>query len=530
MAAYNRQFTFANHTGGSGDKDTLPESLANNEHMLVAVWDYSTTPGTGNLVYLKDGSATEVNLQLLRPYTRAGNSDRAAFFLFRGNSSSAGSYVLRTKNLPYACISAIIFTAKPNFWVKTTTNDLGAGEGTATGLNLVSPSLAPDYADPALALNAPPALAFGLMTHNIDGSAVPSDSALDADTAGGWTLVHKQEDYDGASQPGATQYKSLTSTSAITSRFQIAVATVAYLSQLAIVVDPPEVYRLMGGTQGTGWFGNDNAGGADSSDTLVHPTFVPVNQLVVYGSSLYNHTPTAAELISDDGSNAWVKRTGVAHNDLGAHNDGSWTFYDSLLSSPLTSITINTSSVLGDNAKWGQAMAWVIENPDTVNGYATAIPIIRSQTDATVIDPTNGGSNPLLPPTTLGLALWGITNRGHTEDFLPIVISDARFSELLHHTQLHVITNLGSTPPVYGSFHNSYTQSGSGLGAVISDGLPISPTIDFNGPVGLSARTHSVLMFYNILGGTPVGGGGGGGLGDIFHGTVFGRRAIRRAA
>jgi hypothetical protein len=473
-----RAFTFKINTNGSGNEDVLPESLTSGQHALFAVWSYSHVPAVGDMVYVKDGGS-EVNLELIQPYTRAGNSDRLSFWLLR--NAAAGSYVVRSKSLAYGGISGIIFEAKRNFAVQFTTNAAGSGEGTATGLNLISGALSPRFSS---------AMAFGAMTHNTDGSPNPSDSDLDADTAAGWTLVHKQQDYDGAAQPGASQYKILSSTASVTSRFSIAVATVSYLSQMVIVSEPPAFRLILGGTTGNGVYGQESAGGPDGVDTITLDPPALAGQLIGPVLSSYQYDPDETNL-SDDGSNTWAVHAQQSYGGTG--NDGSITLFKSRLDNDMSALTY-TGPVSGDAGRYGRFFLYVIENPDTVNGWDTATPVTRVEAPATSVDPA--GVTPFSPTTDSTFVIVAWANRGHSVEIAdPLDIPAEFLAELF-----------------YEGTQNSDTASGSAGGTLYESLADYAPVIGFNGTTGSSATVRSLIAGFNVLGGEPGG--------SVFNGTI----------
>lgn len=257
-----------------------------------------------------------------------------------------------------------------------------------------------------------------------------------------------------------------------------------------------DVTRIMGGTDNRGWFGNDAFGGADNSVTTTFSPAIPAGYGLIAFQSLYNYTPSDASLWALTGSgNALALSTGAqrAHNAAGS-NDGSVTFYHCVLASNCSSCTYDaTALAAGDSGRYGQIVFYVVKNPDTTNGFYTGTPVTNTQTSTTSVNPGT-----ITLPTNDCLELFGWTNRGHTEDLLPLSISPSVFPTELQHTELHVVT---SSPSEFGSVHNSITQSGSVMGYRNQSGGTHTPTVTFTGSSPTTAAAHSVLVAYNIAGG-----------------------------
>lgn len=281
------------------------------------------------------------------------------------------------------------------------------------------------------------------------------------------------------------------------------------------------ITRVMGGTDGRGWWGNDAFGGADSTVSTTFGPVIPAGYGVIVCLAIYGYTPADASLLSIAGASNTL--TMDDQIDYGGGVGGSVTFFSSVLVSDCNAIGYDATSLpAGDNGRYGQMMFYLVRSPDTVNGFKTATGITRVQTSTSVIDTTSLGANPLLPPTSDVLAILGWTNRGHTEDLLPLTVP-SEFETDLQHTKLHTFTN---SPTDFGSVHNSITQSGSFIATRYTAGTAYAPVVTFEGPSPTSSEVRSVLTAYNILGGSPTTGA----VGSVFHSPVFGRRVIRRAA
>jgi hypothetical protein len=263
------------------------------------------------------------------------------------------------------------------------------------------------------------------------------------------------------------------------------------------------VTRIMGGTDGRGWFGNDAFGGRIVAPvTTTFATAIPAGYGLILHQTLYNYTPSDASLLSLAGSgNALALSAGAqrAHNSAGS-NDGSVTFYHTVLASPCSSITYDASSLpAGDDGRYGHMVMYVVAAPDLVNGFYTATPRTNTQVSTTSVNPGT-----ITLTTSDSLVLFGWVNRNHSEDLLPLSISPAVFPTELQHTKLHVVTN---SPTDFGSVHNSITQSGSVMAyRRQAPGGTFTPVVTFTGPSPTTAAAHSVLAAYNILGGTATGG------------------------
>jgi hypothetical protein len=473
MADYHSAFSVLNAV--SGTVDTASKAVAAGQHILVPVWGYDTAIASGDLVYLKDGGG-EVSLGApIQQFSRTGNSDECACFLLR--APAAGNYVIRSKNNSYRVAPPIVFTAQPNFWIRVSANSEG------TGTTFTSAAVVPYWTD---------SLAIGYATHNSDGGG----STLSAQAT--WTLIHKQEDYDGAYQPGIAQYKKLASTSSLTSA-PTCDTSVSYMSLLIVISDPPDVYMLTGGTTSKGFFGTEDGGGADSTGDVQFPFGgIPADQAIAVGLSLYDYTPADASLMTIAGAgNSLTKTAGI---DDGASNDASYTWFHTPtpLASTCTSVGYDgTSLPAGDAGRYGQIVALVMRYPDTVNGIYTATAVTNVQTSATAL---NAGT--LTLPTTNCAEVWGCTIRGHASDLQPVVVTPTEFETHLRHVQWAVT----SEPPTdYPCWHNSTIISGPAGAKVTTGGGTSSITVTLDAATGSGRTVHTA---YNLAGGTVPGGGG----------------------
>lgn len=263
----------------------------------------------------------------------------------------------------------------------------------------------------------------------------------------------------------------------------------------------PDVYRLMGGTDGRGFFGNQNLGGAISAPVVkTFPSVIPAGSALIVFQTLYNYTPSDASLFSLTGaSNTLTLSTGAqrAHNAAGS-NDNSVTFYHAVLASDCTSCTYDAASLpAGDDGRYGQMAFYVVRYPDTVNGFFTGTPVTNTQTTTTSINPGT-----LTLPTNNCLELFGSSTRGHANDLLPVVESPDEWPDFLKHEYFDFVPQPTADYPA--AFQNSIIASGAVAGRVNTNGGTSTPVWTFTGSSPTTGSAHSVLVAYNILGGSPV--------------------------
>jgi hypothetical protein len=262
----------------------------------------------------------------------------------------------------------------------------------------------------------------------------------------------------------------------------------------------PDVYRVMGGTTGQGWFGNDAAGGRQTSPLVT--TFAPVipagYSLVVY-QTLYNYTPSDASLLALAGASNTLTLTPGAQraHDASGSNDNSVTFYHSgPLANSCSSCTYDMTGLpAGDDGRYGQMQFYVVRYPDTVNGFFTATPVTNSQTSTTSVNPGT-----LTLPTNNCLELFGASTRGHANDLLPVVESPDEWPDELKHQYFDFVPQPAADYPA--AFQNSTIASGAVAGRVNTSGGTSTPVWTFTGSGPATGAAHSVLVAYNILGGT----------------------------
>lgn len=503
-ATHDSSFNFKIDTGGSGNQSSDAKSISAGQHIVVVVWNYSTVPTSGSITYNKDGGGAVSAGAPIQVRSRSGTNDRGAAFIIR--APGAGSYVINSVSLPYVGLSAHVFNAKANFWIRT--SDGAAGEG--SGTTFTSGSVTPRFES---------SVAYGYWTHNTDGGGT---SAMTV--PGGWTLAvgpntnsHKAEDYDGASQPGGCAYRNLTDTTPLTFAPTCANST-GYLSLLVVISEPDTEYVIMGGTTVTaasptnqGWFGRESAGGSDGTDRVtfaqdvtstangVRTIGAPVlaGQLLMPVMGLFGGDAEEADFTLDGASNEILKDVQAA---WGSGNPASATCFSSLLEEDCDYIEY-TGPGSGDNKRYGQFGCFVSERPDPLT-YRSVTGVARVvNTGSATIDP--GGVTPLVPDTDLCFVIFVGTNQGHSGDFLPLVYDDVNFLAKLCHSQLNEDEGVPDSNTTAAT-HNSDHNSGWWLGRVYTTGTPYAPTMTFQTDTGYS---RSVLMAYNLAGGSPIGGG-----------------------
>lgn len=504
-ATHDSSFNFKINTSGVGTEASDAKSISAGQHIIVLVWNYNTVPASGSITYSKDGGGAVSAGAPIQVRSRSGNNDRGAAFIIR--NPGAGSYVINSVTLPYLGLSAHVFNAKANFWIRASAG--AAGEG--TGTTFTSGSVTPRFES---------SVAYGYWTHNSDGGGT---SAMTM--PGSWTLavgpntaVHKAEDYDGASQPGGAAYRNLTGTSSVS--FAPTCANIAaYLSLLVVISEPDTEYLVMGGTTVTaatptnqGWFGRESAGGSDgtdrvtfaqdiTADTGVRTIGAPVltGQLLMPVIGLYGGDAETTDFTLDGASNDILKDIQAA---WGSGSPASATCFSSLLEEDCDYIEYNGPGS-GDNKRYGQFGCFVSERPDPLT-YRSVTGVARVvDTSSATISP--GGVTPLVPDTDLCFVIIVATNQGHSSDLLPLVSKPSGFSTALEHTQLEVDEGGGvADTNITGATHNSDHNSGWWLGRVYTDGTSYAPAVTFQTTTGYS---RSVLMAYNLAGGSPIGGG-----------------------
>jgi hypothetical protein len=469
-------------TGTNQTRSTAGFTIPAGATAVLPGWNYNSSRVSGDAVYTINGGSEISFGAPIFTHVRTGNSDRMYAFVAR--NVSGGTCVISLKNCQYDVASPIIIDAKAN--CKILFGAKGEGNGT-TALSGSATPLWPTAIPGSITPLSSSAVAIGLMTHNTD-SGVPTLSE-----GSGWTLRHKQQDYDGAHQPGLCQYIQMVDESAVASAPTISQA-LNWLAGLLIIEDTPEIYLVMGGTIATGYFGDEGGGGADSIDDIVFPTEVLVGQGVSPQYSIYGHDPSTSR-ISDTSSNTWDLSGQIGY---GGGVGASLTAFSSILDTEIPAgghVRYDATALsAGDNGRYGQAWAYVIEKPDTVNGWITATVVTRSQTSTTSVDP--GGVTPFEPDTNFTFVSFLGNNRGHVtglggiDDLKPFTFPTGWNASITH-------TQINANGP-HSAVHNSTTQSGWAFGFLLEDYADFAPTFGFS---IATSEAHSMLIGFNILGG-----------------------------
>jgi hypothetical protein len=504
-ATHDSSFNFKVNTTGSGNESTDAKSISDGQHLVVLAWNYDQLPASGSITYSKDGASAVSAGAPVQVRSRSGNSDRAAAWIVR--NPGAGSYVINSVGLDYVGLSAHVFNAKPNFWIRASSG--AAGEG--TGTTFTSGSVTPRFTS---------SIAYGYWTHNSHaGTAamtVPGGWTL---SAGPNTVVHKAENYGGASQPGGCAYRNITDSGDPKTPITFAPTCSDnnnYLSLILLISEPDTEYLVMGGTTVTaasppnqGWFGHDGAGGADGTDRVtfaqdittddgVRTIGAPVlaGQLLIPVMGLYGGDAETTDYTVDGASNTILKDVQAA---WGSGSPASATCFSCLTVSNCDYIEYNGPGS-GSNKRYGQHGCYVSERPDPLT-YRSVTGVARVvNTSSATIDP--GGVTPLVPNTTLCFVIFVATNQGHSVDLLPLVYDDVNFVPALCHSQLNKDEGVPDANTT-GATHNSDHSSGWWLGRVYTAGTSYAPTVTFQTTSGYH---RAVLMAYNLSGGSPVGG------------------------
>lgn len=262
--------------------------------------------------------------------------------------------------------------------------------------------------------------------------------------------------------------------------------------------------RVMGGTDGRGFYGNDALGGAISAPVVTtFPFAIPAGYGLVVFQTAYNFTPSDASLLTLTGASNTLTLTPGAQtaHDAAGSNDNSVTFFHAVLASDCTSCTYDASSLpVGDAGRYGQMVFWIVKEPDTVNGFFTCTPVTNTQTSTTSVNPGT-----ITLPTNDCLELFGAATRNHANDLLPVVESPDEWPDALKHAYFDFVPQPAADYPA--AFQNSIIASGAAAGRRNTAGGTSTPVWTFTGSSPTTAAAHSVLVAYNILGGTvPTGG------------------------
>lgn len=496
MATHDSSFNFKVDTSGAGNQSTDAKSISDGQHIIVLVWNFATVPASGSITYTKDGGSAVSAGAPVQIKSASGNNDRTAAFLIR--NPGAGSYVINSVSLPYLGLSAHVFNAKENFWIRG--SDGAAGEG--TGTTFTSGSVTPRFSS---------SVAFGYWTHNSHaGSAAMT-------VPGGWTLAvgpdtnpHKAENYGGASQPGGCAYRNITDSEDVKTPITFAPTCSDnnnYISLLIMISEPDTEYVIAGGTDGRCFFGNQALGGAISAPVVFDftqpetgwiSTPLPAGQGVVIFQTRYNQTPSDAAEWSAGGSGNTVlfaDDAQRAHNSSGG-NDNSVNYFYFKTVSACPDVTYDASGLpAGDDGRYGQIVIHVTEQP--AESFYTATGAVNTQTSTATI---NFGS--LTLPTTRSWVMKGAGTRGHAVDLCPVTQSPTTALARLSHPYFNTIPSPGVDYPA--AFQNSIISSGPCTSEVDESGG--TRTGDTWTMSAATANVGSVHTAFNLAGGTTGGG------------------------
>lgn len=461
-------------SGTNATRSTAGFTIPAGSAIVLPGWNYNSTRTTGDVTYTINGGSEVSFGAPLFAYARTGNSDRIYAFAVR--NVPGGTCVINLKNCQYDVATPIILNAKANCLFRF------SAKGEGNGTTATSGSLTPYWpvATGSVGYWDTASVAIGAMTHNVDtGTPTLTEGS-------GWTLRDKQQDYDGANQPGLSHFIQLANSSSIASAPTIS-QTLNWLAAMVFVEDPPIIYLVSGGTTGACWFGSEADGGADSVDTINFPVPVLANQGIIPVLSNFAHDPSTSR-ISDSGGHTWNLGVQSPHID---GVQGSFTTFHIVTTTAVNTVTYDATALsAGDAGRFGQFGAFVVETPDTVNGFFTATPVHAEQSNVSTVNP---GS--LTPATTLYLLIFGGNNRGHTSDLKPYTFPSGYELALTHPG----INGDGA----YSAVHNSTTQSGWWFGFVQTATTAQNKTFGFSATTG---GARSILAAYNILGGDPAGG------------------------
>lgn len=464
-------------SGTNATRSTAGFTIPAGSAIVLPGWNYNSTRTSGDVTYTINGGSEISFGAPLFAYSRTGNSDRIYAFAVR--NVSGGTCVINLKNCQYDVATPVILNAKANCLFR------GSAKGEGNGTTATSGSLTPYWpvATGSVGYWDTASVAIGCMTHNVDtGTPTLTEGS-------GWTLLDKQQDYDGANQPGLSHFFHLANSSSIASAPTISQA-LNWLAAMVFVEDPPIIYLVSGGTTGACWFGSEADGGADSVDVINFPVPVLANQGIIPVLSNFAHDPSTSR-ISDDGGHTWTLGVQSPHVD---GVQGSFTTFHVVTTTPVNTVTFDaTALTAGDAGRYGQFGAFVVETPDTVNGFFTATPVHAEQTNVTTVNPGN-----LTPTTNLYLLIFGGNNRGHTTGVgaLKPFTFPAGYELTLTHPGIN-------GDGAYSAVHNSTTQSGWWFGFVETSTSSQNKTFGFDNNTG---GARSILAAYNILGGDPAGG------------------------
>ncbi len=452
MSSIGEITTIASDSSGSGGPVSKSVTIPSGGGWALALcWGYQGSFASGDV---KDG-ANSWGAPLIA-HVDSRNSDRTAIFYKWFGSAGSVTVTLQPATVTYHCLHDIRIVAKSN--AKFTV--LAAVEGSSTS---------PTGSSSGTLLNGDNVV-IGVMTHNI------GDPTISAGT--GYTIGAKQEFYSGPVQPGASVYKTTSTTTAEAPTFSLS-SSVNWHVIGVVVTDPASIYEVRGGG-GNGYVDNN------ATNTITLPFTVPSGQAIIaVVGGLYAYD-MAASFISDSGGHTWTRKAFQSWDNVGAvgSRDASTAQCYIIATTNVTTVTVDFSSVSTDDPDAAHYYRWaviVVENPDATNGFATATPVNAAQSNVTTVAP---GS--ISPPTNNYLLVMSFCDRGHASSLEPVTWS----------------SNVDANH--YDGTENSAHQSGSWAWETGTSTSAQSPTCTLNAQ---SVGARSCAMVWNLAGGTPVGGG-----------------------
>lgn len=485
--------TITDTTGSAATRSTSAFTLPNNSFIVLPIANYSINHATGDAVYTIGGGA---EISFGAPILNQGSTnDKLAFFVTR--VVTGGTCVISIKNCSYDMCPPIILTGDAHYKVTFTTavDQASITENPASSgqFPVASNGLTPSW-NTEIPANVTPIssskVAIAILTHGPD-TGVPTITP-----GGTWTTRDSVTDYDGSFQPATIIYKQVPDNNAVVADIIINQSFRYTLTQI-IIEDAPEIYFVPGyGSENSAekecWFGHDGKGGPDDFARIDFDPPIPTGYGVVVPQSTFGGDPTI-DMWSDSGGNTWTLQPGqVAYNSSGGDgNGGSLSVVTSVLTNPMSQFEYDASGKpAAANFKYGQLGAYVIKNPGT--GFRTITPVTNTQFVASNIAP--GSSTP-----DYSLTFWIFlgNNRGHTENLKP-------YTKPSGYTIAHLIHPGIDGDGAESAVHNSITQSGWWFGKLVTGFSAETPSFIFNG--GNTAEARSMLIGFNILGGSPPAG------------------------
>jgi hypothetical protein len=469
--------------GASGGDVTRSLGAVSAGNCLVAfVFGYNEPPATDTIEDSVNGSW---GAPILSFSSTLNPDDRVACFVKKNSGAGTPTLTMHIPSSRYYMCCPYVLDADPNCYIQASTiaDDFGTDADTT--------SITPRWGYSAVAIAG--------LTHNSGNPDFTPDA--------GWTLGEFMRDWSSAPyQPGACQHRTYSSTSALSAGMTLT-AAVQWLFGMVLVEDPPPVYRVQGGgnpAKPKGYFGHEGEGGADHIATIVFNPPLKAGMGVVIPISNFQRNTLAAD-ITDDGGNTWTRDAHDTFNSNSGDGVGaSISTISSVLTSDLTTITYADGGS-GDAGGYGQLGAYVVNKPDTVNGFFGGASTNSQKTVSSVTPGT------VTPPTNLGFFIFCGNNRGHTEDLKPYTKPSGYTDAALNHSEI-------DADGAESAVHNSTTQSGWWFGKAHSSYTAETPTFGFSAVTG---EARSIIAVYNILGGVVDPGGGEGSYSTVFDSKVF---------